>query len=126
MSLMKSELSKFGSSQAVNGFTGKIGRAIFEAAVFARLHPVPVSFGGPEDSGKTVQVGRKEIKLHGPSERENILSSVYAAKPNLIVVDYTVPSAVLESHQANKLDTSGTAKVVILCFQKLGISFELD
>lgn len=33
---------------------------------------------------------------------------------------------VLESHQASKLDTSGTAKAVISCFQKLGVSFDLD
>lgn len=71
-----------------------MGRAVLEAAVSAGLHPVPVSFGGPEDSGKTVQVGVKEIKLHSPSERESILSSLYAEYPNLIVVDYTVPSAV--------------------------------
>ncbi|KAJ0921302.1 putative 4-hydroxy-tetrahydrodipicolinate reductase [Helianthus annuus] len=33
---------------------------------------------------------------------------------------------VLESHQATKLDISGTAKAVISCFQKLGVSFDLD
>ncbi|XP_026418116.1 probable 4-hydroxy-tetrahydrodipicolinate reductase 2, chloroplastic [Papaver somniferum] len=33
---------------------------------------------------------------------------------------------VIESHQASKLDPSGTAKDVIKCFQKLGISYELD
>ena len=33
---------------------------------------------------------------------------------------------VMESHQAFKLDTSGTAKEVISCFQKLGVSFDLD
>ncbi|XP_072954362.1 probable 4-hydroxy-tetrahydrodipicolinate reductase 1, chloroplastic [Typha angustifolia] len=32
---------------------------------------------------------------------------------------------VMESHQANKLDTSGTAKAVVSCFQKLGVSFDL-
>ncbi|OAY68993.1 putative 4-hydroxy-tetrahydrodipicolinate reductase 1, chloroplastic [Ananas comosus] len=32
---------------------------------------------------------------------------------------------VMESHQAGKLDTSGTAKAVISCFQKLGVSFNL-
>ena len=32
----------------------------------------------------------------------------------------------MESHQAFKLDTSGTAKEVISCFQKLGVSFDLD
>ncbi|XP_027164143.1 4-hydroxy-tetrahydrodipicolinate reductase 2, chloroplastic-like [Coffea eugenioides] len=182
----------------VNGSTGKMGGAVLEAAVSAGLNPVPVSFGGPEESGKIVQVGGKEIKLHGPSERESILSSVYAEYPNLIVIDYTAPAAVnenaelyakvgvpfvmgttggdrerlyksvadaniyavispqmgkqvvaflaameimaeqfpgafsgyklqvMESHQASKLDTSGTAKAVISCFQKLGVSFELD
>ncbi|GJV24610.1 dihydrodipicolinate reductase [Tanacetum coccineum] len=33
---------------------------------------------------------------------------------------------VLESHQATKLDTSGTAKAVISCFQKLGVDFDID
>ncbi|XP_059310627.1 4-hydroxy-tetrahydrodipicolinate reductase 1, chloroplastic-like [Lycium ferocissimum] len=33
---------------------------------------------------------------------------------------------VMESHQASKLDTSGTVKAVISCFQKLGVSFDLD
>ncbi|MCL7041315.1 hypothetical protein MKW94_011850 [Papaver nudicaule] len=33
---------------------------------------------------------------------------------------------VTESHQASKLDTSGTAKNVIKCFQKLGLSYDLD
>ena len=33
---------------------------------------------------------------------------------------------VMESHQANKLDASGTAKEVISCFQKLGVHFDLD
>ncbi|KAM3343141.1 hypothetical protein P3S68_028107 [Capsicum galapagoense] len=32
----------------------------------------------------------------------------------------------MESHQASKLDTSGTAKVVISCFEQLGISFNMD
>ncbi|KAF6993780.1 hypothetical protein CFC21_010620 [Triticum aestivum] len=33
---------------------------------------------------------------------------------------------VMESHQATKLDVSGTAKAVISCFQKLGVSFDLN
>jgi 4-hydroxy-tetrahydrodipicolinate reductase len=32
----------------------------------------------------------------------------------------------MESHQATKLDLSGTAKAVISCFQKLGVQFDLD
>ncbi|KAF6150713.1 hypothetical protein GIB67_020796 [Kingdonia uniflora] len=33
---------------------------------------------------------------------------------------------VMESHQASKVDLSGTAKAVISCFQKLGVDFKLD
>ncbi|KAL2484029.1 4-hydroxy-tetrahydrodipicolinate reductase 2 [Forsythia ovata] len=182
----------------VNGCTGKMGRAVLEAAISAGLNPVPVALGGPEESGKIVDVGGKEIEVHGTSQREDILSSVLNEYPNLIVVDYTVPAAVnenaalyckvgvpfvmgttggdrellyktvadsnvysvispqmgkqvvaflaameimaeqfpgafsgynlqvMESHQASKLDVSGTAKAVISCFQKLGVSFELD
>jgi hypothetical protein len=32
----------------------------------------------------------------------------------------------MESHQATKLDTSGTAKAVIACFQKLGARFDMN
>lgn len=32
----------------------------------------------------------------------------------------------MESHQASKLDASGTAKAVISCLQKLGVSFDLS
>ncbi|CAN4111212.1 unnamed protein product [Withania somnifera] len=157
----------------VNGCTGKMGRAVLEASISAGLQPVSVCFSGPEDAGKIVEAGGNEITVHGPSDRENILSSVFQQHPNLIVVDYTVPAAVndnaelyskvgvpfvmgttggdreklyktvsdskvyavispqmgkqvMESHQASKLDTSGTAKAVISCFEKLGVSFDMD
>ncbi|KAA8535693.1 hypothetical protein F0562_030696 [Nyssa sinensis] len=182
----------------VNGCSGRMGKAVSEAVVSAGLHLLPVSFGNAEESGHAVQVCGKEIQVHGPSDRENILASLFDEYPNLIVVDYTVPAAVnenaelyckvgvpfvmgttggdrkwlyktvenskvyavispqmgkqvvaflaameimagqfpgafsgyslqvMESHQASKLDTSGTAKDVISCFKKLGVSFELD
>ncbi|XP_073145424.1 4-hydroxy-tetrahydrodipicolinate reductase 2, chloroplastic-like [Henckelia pumila] len=182
----------------VNGCTGKMGRAVLEAAISAGLDPVPVALGGPDDHGKIVDAGGKQIEVHGPEDREKILASTFDDYPNLIVVDYTVPTAVnenaalyckvgvpfvvgttggdrellyktvedskvyavispqmgkqvvaflaamkimaeqfpgafsgyklevMESHQASKLDISGTAKDVISCFQKLGVSYELD
>ncbi|XP_047307947.1 4-hydroxy-tetrahydrodipicolinate reductase 2, chloroplastic-like [Impatiens glandulifera] len=182
----------------VNGCTGKMGKAVIEAAISAGVDVVPISFGSVEESGQRVEVGGKEILVHGPSEREDVLSSTFAEYPNLVVVDYTIPAAVnanaelyckvgvpfvlgttggdreqlfktvrdsknyavispqmgkqvvaflaameimseqfpgafsgydlqvMESHQASKLDTSGTAKAVISCFQKLGVSFEMD
>ncbi|XP_051125620.1 4-hydroxy-tetrahydrodipicolinate reductase 2, chloroplastic-like [Andrographis paniculata] len=182
----------------VNGCTGRMGRAVLEAAISAGLNPVPVALGGPEDAGKIVDVAGKRIEVHGPSDRESILFSASKDYRDLIVVDYTVPAAVnanaelyckvgvpfvmgttggdrellyktlaeskvyavispqmgkqvvaflaameimagqfpgafsgynlqvIESHQAGKLDLSGTAKAVISCFQKLGASFELE
>lgn len=78
----------------VNGCTGKMGRAIIQAAISAGLYPVPVSFSCAEESGQTVEVCGKEIKLYGPSGRESILASIVDEYPNLIVVDFTVPDAV--------------------------------
>ncbi|GER36509.1 4-hydroxy-tetrahydrodipicolinate reductase 2 [Striga asiatica] len=78
----------------VNGCTGKMGRAVLEAAMAAGLNPVPVALGGEEDSGKILDFGGKQIEVHGPSDRESTLSSVFNDYPNLIVVDYTVPAAV--------------------------------
>ncbi|CAH9131431.1 unnamed protein product [Cuscuta epithymum] len=182
----------------VNGCTGKMGRAVLEAAISAGLLPVPVAFGSAEDSGKIIDVAGKEVTVHAPTDRESTLASIFEEHPDLIVVDYTVPAAVnanaelycnvgvpfvmgttggdrerlyktvtdssnyavispqmgkqvvaflaameimaekfpgafsgyklevMESHQANKLDISGTAKAVISCFQRLGVSFDLD
>lgn len=80
--------------QQVNGCSGKMGKAIIQAADSAGLGVVPVSFGSAEESGQTVQVGATEIVVHGPSERESTLASLLEKYPNLIVVDFTVPSAV--------------------------------
>jgi 4-hydroxy-tetrahydrodipicolinate reductase len=33
---------------------------------------------------------------------------------------------VLESHQASKMDPSGTAKDVIACFEKLGVTYDMN
>ncbi|RWW43404.1 hypothetical protein BHE74_00050955 [Ensete ventricosum] len=154
-------LNMLGTIYQVNGCTGKMGRAVAEAAISAGLQLVPVSFSSLEKPGRTLKVGNTEIQIHGPSERESVLSSVFHEFPDVIVVDYTVPDAVngihyilhflvvaflaamdimadqfpgafsgytlevMESHQASKLDTSGTAKAVISCFQKLGVTFDM-
>ncbi|CAJ2662939.1 dihydrodipicolinate reductase chloroplastic-like [Trifolium pratense] len=182
----------------VNACTGKMGKAVINAAEAAGLNVVPVSFGCEEESGKTFEVCGREFLVHGPSDRESFLESVRDKYPNLIIVDYTIPDAVngnaelyskvgvpfvigttggdrdllyktvedsknyavispqmgkqvvaflaameimaeqfpgafsgyslqvLESHQASKVDASGTAKAVISCFQKLGVSYDMD
>lgn len=78
----------------VNGCTGKMGKAVINAADSAGLNLIPLSFGSEEESGKTVQVNGKDILVHGPANREKVLASVFDGHPNLIVIDYTVPSAV--------------------------------
>ncbi|GLT66084.1 hypothetical protein SLA2020_384740 [Shorea laevis] len=196
--VQKSAAPKTDISIMVNSCSGKMGKAVIKAADSAGLHLVPVSFGAEEESGQTVEICGREILVHGPSEREHILASIFQEYPNLIVVDFTVPAAVnanaelyckvgvpfvlgttggdrdrlyktvedsgvyavispqmgkqvvaflaameimaeqfpgafsgyslevMESHQASKLDASGTAKAVISCFQKLGVSYDMD
>ncbi|CAN6836255.1 unnamed protein product [Brassica oleracea] len=195
---VKSVLPGNGISIMVNGCTGKMGKAVIKAADTAGVNIVPTSFGSASEAGQTVEVCGKEITVHGPTEREEVLSSVFEKHPELIVVDYTIPTAVndnaelysrvgvpfvmgttggdreklyesvekakiyavispqmgkqvvaflaameimaeqfpgafsgyslevMESHQASKLDASGTAKAVISCFQELGVSYDMD
>ncbi|KAM0876756.1 hypothetical protein ACQ4PT_035970 [Festuca glaucescens] len=182
----------------VNSCTGKMGKAVAEAAVSAGLQLVPVSFSAVEVPDGKLNICDRDIHIHDLSESERILSSIVKDYPDMIVVDYTVPDAVnanaelycklglpfvmgttggdrqllnktvqdanvyavispqmgkqvvaflaameimaekfpgafagyklevMESHQATKLDVSGTAKAVISCFQKLGVSFDLN
>lgn len=71
-----------------------MGKAVIKAADSAGVNIVPTSFGSAEEAGQTVEVCGKEILVHGPTEREKVLSSVFDKYPELIVVDYTIPSAV--------------------------------
>lgn len=80
--------------QQVNGCSGKMGKAVIKAADSAGVNIVPISFGSAGEDGQTVEVCGKEITVHGPTEREKVLSSVFKKHPELIVVDYTIPSAV--------------------------------
>lgn len=78
----------------VNGCTGKMGKAVAESALSAGLQLLPVSFSSIEKPGRIIKVGSTEIQIHGPSERESLLSSIIQENPDIIVVDYTVPDAV--------------------------------
>ncbi|KAF3627412.1 putative hydrophobic protein LTI6A-like, partial [Capsicum annuum] len=58
-------------------------------------------------------------------ENQNLqeeLSEAYNIKGQMSDLHCAEVSKVMESHQASKLDTSGTAKAVISCFEKLGAS----
>lgn len=80
--------------QQVNGCSGKMGKAVIKAADSAGVNIVPSSFGSAAEAGQRVEVCGKEITVHGPTDREKVLSSLFEKHPELIVVDYTVPSAV--------------------------------
>lgn len=71
-----------------------MGKAVIKAADSAGVNIVPTSFGSAAEAGQTVEVCGKEITVHGPAERKKVLSSVFEKHPELIVVDYTIPSAV--------------------------------
>lgn len=58
-------------------------------------------------------------------DREMLYNTVEDSK-GYALISPQMGKQVIESHQASKLDPSGTAKDVIKCFQKLGISYELD
>ncbi|KAL9258660.1 4-hydroxy-tetrahydrodipicolinate reductase 2, chloroplastic-like protein [Drosera capensis] len=78
----------------VNSCTGKMGKAVIEAAVYAGLNILPVSFGSEEDTSRSVEVSGREIQIRSPYEREHVLASMFEENPDMIVVDYTVPNAV--------------------------------
>ena len=51
-----------------------------------------------------------------------VIASTISAILSAIISFYQV----LESHQASKKDTSGTAKDVIACFEKLGVPYDMN
>jgi 4-hydroxy-tetrahydrodipicolinate reductase len=71
-----------------------MGKAVSEEAVSAGLQLVPVSFSAIEVPGGKVEICDREIRIHDPSESEQVLPSIIKDYPDLIVVDYTVPDAV--------------------------------
>jgi len=71
-----------------------MGSSVIMAANSAGLQILPKSFGPEYEAGNTVKVCGNEIKIHGPSERDSVLASLYDEYPNMIVVDYTLPTLV--------------------------------
>lgn len=78
----------------VNACTGKMGMVVIEEAETAGLFVVPVSFGSEQRSGQICEVCGKDFFVQGPSNRESVLKHLLDKYPDLIVVDYTVSTAV--------------------------------
>lgn len=71
-----------------------MGLSVAEAAALRGLHLVPVSFSSREKVDTTIEVGQTDIRIYGPSARDDVLSSVIDEFPDVIVVDYTAPDSV--------------------------------
>eukprot|EP00252_Welwitschia_mirabilis_P017559 TRINITY_DN38897_c0_g1_i1.p1 TRINITY_DN38897_c0_g1~~TRINITY_DN38897_c0_g1_i1.p1 ORF type:complete len:335 (+),score=59.06 TRINITY_DN38897_c0_g1_i1:128-1132(+) len=81
----------------VNGCAGKMGRAVAEAVLTAGLHLVPLSFTSPELGQHKLQIRGTEVDVLTTSDKESIFHSVLKDHPDVIVVDFTVPSVVNEN-----------------------------
>ncbi|GLJ05710.1 hypothetical protein SUGI_0023690 [Cryptomeria japonica] len=193
-----STASKTSFPVMVNGCAGNMGRAVAEAALSAGLQLVPLSLTSPHLGNQKIQIGDVEVDVRSASEKDDVYDLILQNYPHVVVVDYTVPSAVnenaelycrmgvpfvmgttggdreklldvvrksnnyaviapqmgkqvvafqaameimaeqfpeafsgyklevTESHQSSKVDTSGTAKAIVSCFQRLGVSYDLD
>lgn len=62
----------------------------------AGVEILPVSLTGSTRGGCTEHIGEAnlDVSFHGPSEHLDVLMDVKAQHPDVIVVDYTVPSAI--------------------------------
>jgi 4-hydroxy-tetrahydrodipicolinate reductase len=80
----------------VNSCTGKMGRAVAEAATRAGLQVLPFTLCGAGEvgaKGATIEVAGQAMQLVGPAERDAVIERLKQQHPNLVMVDYTVPGA---------------------------------
>lgn len=81
----------------VNSCTGKMGRAVAEAAIKAGVTVVPYTLCGELDVAKgAVEVMGQQLQLVGPSGRDATIEQLKSQYPNLMAVDYTVPDVIHE------------------------------
>lgn len=79
----------------------QMGHATAEAVVRAGLTLVPFSFTGQSEAvavGNTGVCG-VPVELISPSERQDALDKIRIEYPDLVVVDYTLPTAVNGEHR---------------------------
>jgi hypothetical protein len=79
----------------VNSCTGKMGRAVAEAATRAGLRVLPFTLCGAGEAsraaGGRIEVAGQQVELVEPSRRDAVIESVKQQHPDLVMVDYTVP-----------------------------------
>lgn len=74
----------------------QMGHATAEAVVRAGLQLVPLSFTGASEAVAVGNVGVSGIpvELIGPEERQAAMEHVKAQYPDMILIDFTLPSVV--------------------------------
>lgn len=85
-----------GPAILVNSCTGKMGHATAEAVVRAGLTLIPYTFTGRSEAVAVGNVGvcGVPVELITPEERQSALERIKQEYPKLVVIDYTLPSAV--------------------------------
>ena len=83
----------------VNSCTGKMGHATAEAVVRAGLTLIPYTFTGRSEAVAVGNVGvcGVPVELITAQERQVAFDKIKADYPDLVVIDYTLPSAVNEN-----------------------------
>lgn len=71
---MRAEASK--PVVMVNSCTGKMGRAVAEAATRAGLTVAPYTLCSEAEAGNTVEVAGQQLQLVGPSTRDQVIEQV--------------------------------------------------
>ena len=79
----------------VNSCTGKMGRAVAEAATRAGLHLLPYTLCGAAEAapGAAIDVAGQRMELVGPAERDALIARLKQEHPGFVMVDYTIPGA---------------------------------
>lgn len=82
----------------VNSCTGKMGRAVAEAAARAGLNVLPYTLCGAGEAapGKAIEVAGQQVVLVGPAERDALIEELKQKHPDLIMVDYTIPDVIMD------------------------------
>mmetsp|Transcript_4409 Transcript_4409/g.12723 ORF Transcript_4409/g.12723 Transcript_4409/m.12723 type:complete len:332 (-) Transcript_4409:463-1458(-) len=83
----------------VNSCSGKMGHATAEAVVRAGLELVPISFTGESEgiAVESIGVSGIPVELILPEKRQLVMEQVKMDYPGVLVIDYTLPSAVNEN-----------------------------
>ncbi|KAL3752871.1 hypothetical protein ACJRO7_000295 [Eucalyptus globulus] len=145
-------LKKLDIPVMVNSCLGKMGKAVIKAADSAGLDLIPMSFGCVEEVGKTIEVFFREHpdmivvdytvpdavnwdrdRLYKTVKDSNVLCSNFPTNKETVVAFLAAMEIMVEQfpgafsgYSLKQIGQSRTAKVVISCFKKLGVSFDMD